>query len=170
MNGFSPDGYIVDQECFGAYEYRTIPASHNGCGWVAVYNILHFLGRGVSFEDVMQEMDRMHRLRAPGPTTMPVMRAYLRAHIPAMCEHEGREEALAASMRCRAGILRYTEAGIPHFISFIRSGEACRFFNVNDGLEDYVSSVDMFFATHVKPPHYVSVFTLDDTPAVMQKG
>ena len=49
---------------------------------------------------------------------------------------------------------------MPHFISYIRKGEAYRFFNVNDGLEDYVSSMDMFFKTHVLPQHYVSIFTI----------
>ena len=160
FNGFSSDGYIVDQDSFGDYEYRTIPASRNGCGWVAVYNIRHFLGHGIDFEAVLHEMDQMHTLRIPGPTTMPVMRAYLRKYLPSMTEHIGRESALAAALKCRAGILRYTEADVPHFISFVRVGDAFRFFNVNDGLDDYVCSMDMFFATHVRPPHYVSIFTL----------
>lgn len=160
MNGFSSDSYIIDQDYFEAYEYRTIPASNNGCGWVAVYNIRHWLGHTASFEEIMGEMDRMHTLRIPGPTTMPVMRAYLKKYIPEMTEHEGREAAFAAACACSAGILRYNEAGVPHFISFIRKDNAFRFFNVNDGLEDYVSTMEMFFSTHVLPPHYVSAFTL----------
>ena len=160
MNGFSSDGYIIDQDYFDEYEYRTMSASINGCGWIAAYNIRHFLGHNVGFELVMNEMDRMHSLRIPGPTTMPVMRAYIRKHIPDMTEHIGREAAFEAAKTSRAGILRYTEDAVPHFISFIRTGEAFRFFNVNDGLEDYVSSMDMFFAAHVQLPHYVSVFTL----------
>ena len=161
MDGFSSDGYIIDQDYFDEYEYRTMSASINGCGWIAAYNIRHFLGHGVGFEVVMNEMDRMHSLRIPGPTTMPVMRAYVRKYLPAMTEHIGRDAAYGAACASSAGILRYTEDGVPHFISFIRTGEAFRFFNVNDGLEDYVSSMEMFFANHVFPPHYVSVFTLD---------
>ena len=161
MDGFSSDGYIIDQDYFDEYEYRTIPASHNGCGWIAAYNILHFLGSGIRFDAVMHEMDRMHSLRIPGPTTMPVMRAYLRKTIPDMREHEGREQALEAARSSRAGILRYTEAGVPHFISFVRADGAFRFFNVNDGLEDFVCSMEMFFQTHVGVSQYVSVFTLE---------
>ena len=108
----------------------------------------------------MNEMDYMHSLRIPGPTTMPVMRTYLRKYIPGMTEHIGREAACQAALSSRAGILRYTEDNVPHFISYIRQGSAYRFFNVNDGLEDYVSSMEMFFSTHVLPPHYVSIFTL----------
>ncbi len=160
MNGFSSDGYIVDQDYFGDYEYRTIPASRNGCGWIAVYNMRHYLGHGTDFKEVIHEMDGMHTLRIPGPTTMPVMRAYLKKYIPEMEEQEGREAALTAARGSRAGILRYSEAEVPHFISFIRDGDAFRFFNVNDGLEDFTSSMEMFFATHVKPSKYVSVFIL----------
>ena len=161
MNGFSPDGYIVDQDYFGDYEYRTIPASRNGCGWIAAYNIRHYLGHAANFKEVIHEMDRMHALRIPGPTTMPVMRAYLKKYIPAMTEHTGREKAREAAVTSRAGILRYSEADVPHFISFIREdGGAFRFFNVNDGLEDFTSAMEMFFTTHVLPGHYVSVFVL----------
>ena len=160
--GFSPDGYITDQDFFDEYEYRTMQASINGCGWIAAYNIRHFLGDGVRFEAVLDEMDHMHSLRIPGPTTMPVMRAYLQKYIPGMREHEGREAAYQAALQSRAGILRYTEDGVPHFISFIRKGNAFRFFNVNDGLEDFVCSMESFFKSHVLPPHYTSVFTLED--------
>ena len=133
MDGFSPDGFITDQDCFEDYRYRTMQASINGCGPIAVYNILRFLGRGIRFEIVLNEMDRMHSLRIPGPTTMPVMRAYLKKHL-----------------------------GVPHFVSFFRSGGGFRFFNVNDGLEDYVCSMEGFFERHIDRVHYVSVFTLED--------
>ncbi len=161
MSAYSPDGYLIDQDYVDEFEYRTMQASINGCGPIAVYNILRFLGRGIRFEIVLNEMDRMHSLRIPGPTTMPVMRAYLKKHLPAMREHEGREAALAAACASLAGILRYTEAEVPHFISFVRVGTAFRFFNVNDGLEDFVCSMEGFFDSHVLPGHYVSVFTLD---------
>jgi len=160
MNGFSQDGYIVNQDCFGDYEYRTIRASRNGCGWIAAYNLRHYLGHGVGFEEVLAEMDRMHALRIPGPTTMRVMRAYLKKYIPAISEHEGRAAAYAAALRSRAGILRYCESGVPHFISFIREGAAFRFFNVDDGLEDFTAAMEVFFEAHVPERQYTSVFTL----------
>ena len=72
MNGFSPDGYIIDQDYFDEYEYRTMHANINGCGWIAAYNIRHFLRHGIGFESVLNEMDLMHTLRIPGPTTMQV--------------------------------------------------------------------------------------------------
>ena len=161
MDGFSPDGYIVNQDHFGAYLYRGIQASHNGCGWIAAYNLRRFLGHEVRFEDVLGEMDRMHALRVPGPTTMPVMRAYLRAYVPGFTETIGREAAFRSALLSRAGILRYCEAGVPHFIFFLRDGGAFRFMNVNDGLEDFTASMEMFFETHVPQRQYISVFTVE---------
>ena len=165
MNGFSPDGFIADQDFFDDYSYRSLRANINGCGPIAVYNVYHALGQTPELAEIFREMEGLHIAQRPGPTTMRVMRLYLAAHLPAMLEHPGRDEAFAAARRSRMGILRYSEDGIPHFISFFRQGAAYRFFNVNDGLEDYVCSMEMFFDTHVDRLHYVSAFTLDDGPA-----
>ena len=104
----------------------------------------------------------MHCLHVPGPTTMNEMRAYLGKYMPAMRETSGRKAALEAALKSRMGILRYAEDGIPHFVSFFRRGGGFRFLNVNDGLEDYVGSMEGFFERHIDRVHYVSVFTLED--------
>ncbi len=162
MRGFSNDGYIIDQEAFADYEYRTIQASRNGCGPIAVFNILHALGRDVDFAALLKEMDSLHAMHRPGPTAMNAMRLYLSKHLPGMDEHIGREAALKAARQCRMGILRYSEEKIPHFVSFLRQESGgFRFFNVNDGMEDCVCSMEMFFADHVGLVQYVSAFTLD---------
>ena len=162
MQAFSHDGYIINQDAFTDYEYRTIRASRNGCGPIAVYNIRHALGRDTDFRELLAEMDGLHAAHRPGPTSMKAMRAYLALHLPEMTEHTGREAAFEAARRSRMGILRYSEEKIPHFVSFLRQGDGgCRFFNVNDGLEDYVCSMEMFFQDHVGTGQYVSVFTLE---------
>ena len=70
--GFSADGYIVDQDCFSAYPYRTVTSDWNGCGWMAAYDLRHALGQTADFDAVRREMDGMFLLRVPGPTTMVV--------------------------------------------------------------------------------------------------
>lgn len=162
MNGFSADGYIIDQDAFSDYEYRTLPASINGCGGVALFNVQRAAGRERELGEILRELDSLHRFRMPGPTAMPAMRRYIRAHLPELRELVGREQARAAARCCRMGILRYTEAGVPHFISFLREADGSyRFFNVNDGLEDFTADMDAFFATHVGQGHYVSAFVYD---------
>ena len=75
---FSKDLYIIDQDCFHEITYRTMPADINGCGWISAYNLRHYLGQDVNYDDVRLEMDEMHYLKVPGPTLMVVMRAYLK--------------------------------------------------------------------------------------------
>ena len=148
---FSPDGYITDQDAFEALRYRTIPASINGCGPIAAYNLRHFLGQKADFRQIFSELDAMHRLRVPGPTLMTVMRRYLNEHIPDLRETVGREQALAEAAKSRAGIFRYREKNEPHFISYLRMGEGeFRFFNVADGLEDCRMTMEQFGAEHLR--------------------
>ena len=57
-------------------------ADWNGCGWIAAYNLRHYLGHEVGWDEVRTEMDAMHTLRVPGPTLMRVMRGYLSRYVP----------------------------------------------------------------------------------------
>lgn len=149
--GFSSDGYICDQDCFSSVRYRTMRADINGCGWIAAYNLRHFLGHDVHWEDVLRELDELHSFRVPGPTLMRIMRVYLAKYIPDYVESDGREEAIAAAKECRAGIFRYQEGHEPHFVSFIRTEDGqFRFFNVADGLEDFCADMDLFAEEHLR--------------------
>ena len=148
--GFSEDGYIIDQDCFHHLRYRTMPASVNGCGWIAVFNLRRALGRESDYEQILRELEGMHRWNMPGPTLMTVMRAYLTQYVPEAVETVGRERALAAAAKSRAGIFRYREGREPHFVSYIRTGEEeFRFFNVADGQEDCRMSMEDFGREHL---------------------
>lgn len=148
--GFSEDGYIVDQDCFHALRYRTMPASINGCGWIAAYNLRRFLGQDVSYPEVLRELEGMHLWNVPGPTLMTVMRAYLDRYVPQARETVGREEALAAAAASRAGVFRYREKREPHFVSYLRTEDGrFRFFNVADGLEDCRMTMEEFGRYHL---------------------
>ena len=163
-NGFTADGYIRDQDCFSGVRYRTMPASINGCGWIAAYNLRHALGQAPDWEQVCRELDGMHRLRMPGPTLMAVMRAYLLRYAPQVRETAGREEAVTAAAGSAAGIFRYREGREPHFISFVRTEDGLfRFFNVADGMEDCRMSMERFAAEHLLGGTVI-VFTVEQLP------
>lgn len=148
--GFSADGYIIDQDCFHEYRYRTMRADINSCGWIAAYNIRHFLGQDAAWDDVRREMEEMHMLNIPGPTHMRVMRQYLNKYIPGVQVTYGKEQALAAAEASDAGIFRYREESIPHFISFIRQERRLfRFFNVTDDKEDAFMTMEQFGREHL---------------------
>ncbi len=147
--GFTADGYICDQEKLTDYPYRTATTNYNGCGWIACYNVLKYLGREPEPMDVCHTMDYMHRLRVPGPTTVRVMRKYLTAQGVPFKEFRGRKAAAEAAESAQAGIFRYYEERIPHYVTFVRAGEGrFRFFNVNDDMWDFESTVSDFAAKH----------------------
>ena len=169
--GITSDGYICDQDCFASVRYRTMPADINGCGFIAAYNLRHFLDHEVSWEEVLAELDAMHTLRIPGPTLMRVMREYLDRYVPGWVETVGRDEAIAAAAESAAGLFRYNEGREPHFVSFIRREDGLfRFFNVADGMEDMSCSMEDFGREHflrgtvialTVPPEYCPlIFTL----------
>jgi len=150
--GFAPDGYIIDQDCFSSCQYRTLPASLNGCGWIAAYNLRKALDHDVTFDEVRRELDDMHFLKVPGPTLMCVMRKYLKQYVPQYRETVGREEARAAAQASKAGIFRYREGREPHFVSYIRLENGLfRFFNMADDFEDCVMTMDQFIGDHCAP-------------------
>lgn len=145
--GFSRDGYIIDQDCFKAYPYRGTTSDINGCGWIAAYNFLRALGAEVEYRTVNREMNAMFPLQIPGPTPMRVLRRYLRRYVSFRFV-PGRAAALNAAKSSEAGILRYWEEKVPHFIAFVRTGEVYRFFNVADGQEEVSLSMEAFFGAH----------------------
>ena len=147
--GYTTDGYIRDQDCFSAYTYRRMAASENSCGCIVAFNVRLAQGQSPSFSEVAREMDTMHRLPGPGPTHMYVMRRYLTRYLPGWRETHGRRACLAAAKGSGMGIFRYWESHVPHFVSYIRTPEgAFRFFNVCDGAEDRVFSMEEFISGH----------------------
>lgn len=159
MDGFSHDGYIIDQNAFAGFPYRTMSSDINGCGWIAAYNLLHACGLTDDHDAVRRDMDAMIRLRIPGPTPMRTLRAYLAKRAGAGYT-AGRRRALEAARTSRAGVLRYWEADVPHFIAFIRQDDGrYRFLNVADGMEDLTLPIEEFFKTHCTKG-YIRVMTV----------
>jgi hypothetical protein len=149
MEGFSADGYIIDQNYLSAYPYRGVTSDVNGCGWIAAYDLRHAMGHDVVFAEVHQQMNAMFPLQIPGPTPMRVMRRYLRRYMT-VTQACGRARVLALAAAAPWGILRYREENVPHFVTFLRLSEgAYRFFNVADDQEDIQMSMDAFFAAHI---------------------
>jgi len=159
MEGFSNDNYIINQEFFGAYRYRTMSSKYNGCGWIAAYNLRKALGQQVSFTDVLEEMDSMHKIKMRGPTLMRVMRKYMKKYIPNFKEAHGKSNSILAAKQSKAGIFRYYEEYIPHFVTFVKQDDGLyRFFNVNEGeMQDFCSSIDDFAKVHFNFGTYIAL-------------
>lgn len=154
--GTSADGFIQSQEELDHLMYGVYPSSRNGCGWVAAYNVQHYLGNCDDPEMVFREMCDMLPFQGKRGTPFPVMAAYFRRRCIPVRRIYGTPELLdrlALKNQVSCGILRYAEERIPHYVTFFRvegEGEArFRFLNVNEGKEDFVSDMQAFRRTHV---------------------
>lgn len=153
LEGMSSDGYITCQNFFGAFPYRTVTSDRNGCGWIAAFNLRRALGEELDFNEVREEMDTLHTWRFPGPTLMKNMRHYLSKYVPGYELTTGKTAATKAAAASRAGIFRYTESGVPHFVCFIRQNDGnFRFLNVDDtpNGDDFIESMEDFAKKHFR--------------------
>ena len=150
MDGFSADGYIIDQNFLTALPYRGGTSDRNGCGWIAAFNFLRTLGHDVPYEAVLRGMDARHRPPFPAATPMRVLRRYLGTQTD--FRYIGRKRDVpAAAVTSRAGILRYLEGFMPHFIAYVRVGDRLyRFLNVRDGQEDITLPMEDFLRLHCR--------------------
>ncbi|MCD8088816.1 MAG: hypothetical protein LUE22_09610 [Oscillospiraceae bacterium] len=150
QNGFSEDGYIIDQDYFAAYPYRGSTSNINGCGWVAAFDLLRARGRNIPFQEVLSGLNGTCPTKLPGPTPVRALRQYL-AGFGNYRQCRRRRAALRAAEKASAGILRYWEGKEPHYIPFLRQEEGVyRFLNVADGMEDMSCPMDEFFSTHCR--------------------
>ena len=160
QSGFSADGYIIDQNCFHDYPYRTIRSDCNGCGWIAAYNLLKADGYEITPEQVLDEMNAILPYKGNRGTPVSMMEKYLKAKGLNYIRVDGKKSILAAVLAARAGMLRYTEGRVPHYVTFLRVDAGhFRFLNIDSGCEDTIFTMEDFFASHVKMPIIKAMLT-----------
>lgn len=153
---FSADGYIADQDFTDGLRYGYWMSNYNGCGWIAVYNVLHFLGRSSDPERVFGEMLRILPFEGRRGTPFPTLVRYFReAGIPADRIYGGPQTLKTRGGAAACGIVRCVKEGAPHYVTFLRTGETgkggaplYRFLNVESGREDYRATMEEFLADY----------------------
>lgn len=146
----SPDGYVKDQDYTDDILYGVYPSSYNGCGWIASYNMLHALSLADNPEEQFARMVEILPYKGRRGTPFPTLwQFFRRAGLP-VSRHYGTAQILLKYKDAPCGILRYAEEGVPHYITFVRTGPGrYRFFNVADGLEDFETDMETFIRERV---------------------
>lgn len=159
MKGYSNDNYITDQDYFSEFIYRGCSANYNGCGPIAVYNLMHYSSLDISLDKIISEMNDMYLFKIPGPTSMKVLKKYLEKYFNTVTEYHCKLTCIEKMCSVSSGIIRYNETGVPHLVFFYKvKDEAYRFFNVNDGLEDCILSIEDF-SKRILPGYVVLITT-----------
>lgn len=147
---YSRDGYIIDQARMQDVPYGCRMSDYNGCGWIAAFNFLRYMGAPVSQEELTRALSRRSLFRGLLGTSPLRLKRYLESRGFPMraCMLPGR--AIARAEKAEAGVLLYRHRGGWHFVAFLRAHAAddgerrFRFLNAHPGWEAHVCSMLTF--------------------------
>jgi len=137
----SVDGYITDQAKLRRIAYGKFGSHYNGCGWIAVYNLLHALGDPVSPGEIHEQlMQDLHFGGRFGTGPFRLMR-YLR--------RRGYRTRFSFSVRSlqngESGILFYWTGKPLHYVAFSAQKDGLYLFrNVAPGIGETVMEIKSF--------------------------
>jgi hypothetical protein len=157
-NGFSDDGYIINQAFFSDVRYGIKNSDFNGCGWMAAYNLLKYSGFNISWQTVAKEMNRCTLLFGLFGTNPFKLKKYLQQKGLFVKTTFVPSKASKALDITKAGILMYFHNKGAHFTAFYKidsSKAKLRFLNVNSSS----STITGFLKEHSKLP-FIYLITL----------
>ena len=147
---FSADGYLIDQNYTGACKYGHFTSDFNGCGWIAMFNLLKAAGKQTTVEQVHSGLAAILPYAGFLGTPLRTMRKYLAQQNISYTEIKGKQKISAAIAAYDCGILRFLRKKELHFVAFTRIDDhRLRFFNVYDGKEDYICTLEEFLADKI---------------------
>lgn len=158
----SSDGFIINQSCACDAPYGKYMSAHNGCGWMAAYNVLHALCGCDDWQAVQDALAVGLHYGGRLGTGPRRLRRYLTQrglHTKTAFTTYG---ILKKSALCKAGILLcFTPYGA-HYIAFLptQTAKTYRFFNAEYGNEHHVQTLPQFCKAHYNWPVILAVFVL----------
>ena len=147
---YSRDGYLINQGLLKGLSYGRRLASETGCGFVACYNFLHFMGERTPALKVARQMERL-LLGGGWIGTHPLAVGWNRHcrgyRLRVAVSRGGTERMLERSPARTAGIIAYRHRKGAHFAAFVREDgdEKLRFLNAVYGAENDRQTVGEFF-------------------------
>lgn len=144
-DGYSDDGYIIDQAKMADIRYGCRTSDYNGCGWIAVFNFLHGCGEDWTEEELAGRFLKWSLFRGLLGTSPLRIRRFLRLLGYPVRTACGRIRAIAASERMKRGILLYRHTNGWHFICINRTkGGQLRFLNALPNRSMYLDTMENF--------------------------
>ena len=152
--GFSCDGYIIDQSKMGSYKYGNYTSDYNGCGWMALYNLLHSMAFSFSPDDArklcMTDLPAGGRFGTP---TKNMIRFLNKLGVNTVLIR-GKKNIIPVASKYDRGILRYFDGEYDHYVAFTRAGvNMYRFFNSDPVREYDILTMDAFLRYRCKMPN-----------------
>lgn len=154
----SADGYIIDQRKTGNIPFGSLTSDKNGCGWIAVYNLLKALGRDPDPEQIAAELEKTLMFHGKlGLNLFALIWELKKLHLPLnFAVRSFHAQELAA--RAPAGIVLYFTGKRNHFVAFRRAENGrLRFFGAVPGFRHHELTMAEFYWNYVKFPLAVTI-------------
>ena len=155
----SEDGYIINQGMLREIPFGNYPSSKNGCGWIAVYNLMKALGNEKPYEEIMEALTPYTLFKGLLGTRMPGIKKYIRSQGYAMDTSFFKSSFEPLALGSQAGIIYYGTGKTYHFTAYQPTEEKTfRFFNSVYGRQNDILTMEQFIK-RIKPPltHIVAV-------------
>ena len=143
---------MINQSLLGDLKNGWFGSDKNGCGWIAVYNVLKMLGANVRPEWVMEDLRGGLVLGGKFGTHVYFVQHYLRkrGYRVRLCAIPWRFSAVAKTGD--ACILLYRHRSGNHFAALRREGERFHFYNALSGAADDLRTMEEFLKTERQIP------------------
>ena len=158
--GYSQDGYIIDQARLKDVPYGRRTSDYNGCGWIAAYNFLRCMGERTSVENVLSALSKRMFLGGLVGTNPLRLRRYLKKQGYPLHLALGKKNTIRAGDGAQAGVVLYRHCNGWHFVTFTRenAGSELRFLNASPGNERDIMPMATFLAQRNLAPVVAAFF------------
>lgn len=155
----SRDGFIVNQPCACDAPYGKYMSAHNGCGWMAAYNVLRALCNCDDWQAVRDALNGgLHYGGRFGTGPLRLRRYLMQCGLRAKMAFTS-YGILKQSAVCRAGILLYFTPYGTHYAAFVpmQSEKKYRFFNAESGNEYQIETLREFCKKQCRRPVILAI-------------
>lgn len=154
---YSEDGYLINQGLLSEVPYGRKNTKEIGCGWIACYNFLKFMGKPEEPLTVARGMEKM--LLWGGYIGSHPLAVWWYLHrrgyrFQLAFTRRGMEQIVKSRTGKTAGVIAYWHGKGSHYAAFVRETpeEPVRFLNAVYGVKNHRLTVRDFFKRYVKFP------------------
>ena len=116
---FDKHGYIINQGKMDRLPYGAFSTKSRGCGWIAAYNLLKYLGRPMPMQKIAHELELRSFSGNFLGTNMLVLYRWLKSQgLPVRLVQISRKQCVEAMKQAECGILLYLHRRGGHYTCF----------------------------------------------------
>ena len=143
---FDNHGYIINQGKMEKLPYGAFSTKSRGCGWIAAYNLLKYLGKPMTMQQIAHELESRSFSGNVFGTNMLVLYQWLRSKgLPVRLIQISRKQCISAMKQAECGILLYLHRRGGHYTCFRNNHDGTlHFWNAVYGKRNMDMAADAF--------------------------